>query len=188
MSKKPKKGKGGKIPPRPPKWPPTPIQPPKPPLPKRVWLVIWALIGGFSLIITFYTTLPFAYRLSFPTTDLMNKSQPLDGPFVLKNDGWLSLYDLDVTIFADTGSLGAFKWFGGMTINHVWAAKKLKPGDFGTFGMSDRHLIARPMPTDIPMTITVTYRPEWWCFRGTQIFLFHTRMASDGSIRWYPGH
>jgi hypothetical protein len=156
-----------------------------------IWLKasrkIWSFVGAFCLVVGIYAILPYAYRVSFPVTDSIDGSQPLDGPFVLKNDGWLSLYDLKVNLKTERMIVGGFTFEEGIEVSNIWSSPLLLSGDSGTFGLSDKHISITPMPPNVVMHLNVTYRPEWFWWRTVKDFSFHTRKASDGTVRWYPG-
>jgi hypothetical protein len=119
--------------------------------------------------------------------DSNNDSQPLDGPFVVENSGFLDLHDL--TIIAVTGPMkvGGFVFQGGGIGFGVYSTNLLESGASATFGLSDRHMGLSPMPSKLEMKFHVTFRSRWPRFEMTREFKFHTRRTADGTQRWYPG-
>src|SRR5437868_15415322 len=87
---------------------------PRPPRPSpwgKIPRWLWNAAGILAVIVGLWSAGSFAHRLSFPASDILDQSQPLSGPFVLKNDGWLSVFIDRVDLLTDeykmTGTLDA---------------------------------------------------------------------------------
>ena len=156
------------------------------PIWRRTSTKVWGIFLVVAAIVGFLSDSLNACRLSFPTTDLSEKSQPLDGPFVLKNDGWWPVTDVNVVLRTEGLVLGQIEVTGGFSCE-LLHGKSLAAGEQVTVSLADRHIKLTPMPANVAMHFNVTFRPSWMWWHVTKVFQYHTRTASDGTVRWYPG-
>ena len=143
--------------------------------------IISSLVGIFGFLFLVYP------RISVYPGESLNSHAPFQTPFILKNDGYLPIYDinyfLNIEKFEDY--LNFTKIIGTMSLAHGMRSIP-KLGSNKTSALTIEHAIS--MPNDFvkfaEIHISIKYRPFLFPFSLTENIHFKTERKNNGEYVW----
>jgi hypothetical protein len=145
------------------------------------WKVILFLVGIPGVYIGVLSVFP---RVSVSPSEELKKYDPLSSPFVITNDGYLSIYSVNMNC-----SVNHLLLSSGARIVNVSALDNLTDDEIGPDGRSTRFCkITTPDPKmkEVIVTLTVVFRPEFLPWRTSRAFHFRGYPSDDGVMHWSP--
>jgi hypothetical protein len=145
-------------------------------------VVLSVIVGLIAALLTF---LP---RLSMSSSESLDPSTPFSTPFVVSNDGLLSINDVTCyclirrVVIADRGDITVSN---NIVYSDSLPVPNLAPGEKTTVSCPPL-LPSEPRITRADMDIVLRFRPYGLPWYREKAFRFTTEIASDKRLHWYP--
>ena len=159
----------------------------------KVWLIVQIIMTVLSLWGIFLTTWVIYYpRVSVSPGDALDSSNPANTPFIIKNQGYVSIYDV-----VPSCAMDFITYPSGITA----IAEKPFANDFSIIEQNAK-VIAPEEPYTIllpfilmennkieesDIAIKLTFKPiKWLSWQHDTIHRFVSVQNKDGQWKWYP--
>lgn len=146
-----------------------------------VWRVLIFLIGIPGLYVGVLSVFP---RVSVSPNEQLKKYDPLSSPFIITNEGFLSIYSVSMTCKVDHLLLSTASQLVGVSF-----ADGVVDDEVGPDGRITRFCkVTTPDPKmkEVIISMIVRFRPEFLPWTTTRAFHFRGYPSDDGTMHWAP--
>jgi hypothetical protein len=146
-------------------------------------------IGLISLLITLLAFLFLVYpRIYLSPGDSLNTRNPFKTPFILKNDGYLNIYNIDYTLSMEYIEDISANQFAGSMSPIKKTISKLNPNLSSVIFIDNLMSVPDGYIKEARILINVTYRPSFVPFTFTKSFRFKTEIKNTGEYVWFESY
>lgn len=151
---------------------------------KSVWL-FWNGVGLAGALALFFE---FSPRIAVSPEQPIDPSDAFSAPFVIANDGYLSLRKISAICSLQDVQLGTFSIQGIAVMgSKTDFAADMLPGEKFTVKCRFRENVTTSDPlARADILIIIHYRLRLWPLERDRAFRFESVKTSDGSWRWLP--
>lgn len=143
--------------------------------------MILFLIGVPGLYVGILSILP---RVSVSPGEELKKYDPLSAPFVISNDGYLTIHSVNMPCTIDHLLLSSGDRVVGTTTGDGLVDDEIAPDGRSTHFCS----ITAPDPKmkEVILTTTVLFRPDFLPWKTSKVSHFRGFPGEDGVMHWSP--
>jgi len=153
---------------------------------QRKTLLSWFGVLG-TILTVFWGVYSFLPKVSLSPGDRLDPRNAMRGPFILKNEGCLPVYNIQIE-YKDIDLLDAAGNRGdSFSASHIMGTevKRLYSGE-SSF-MDVEKMFKTNIPTiEARVTMRISYRPSLIFWRRSRIYSFEAKKTSSGEFNWYP--
>lgn len=153
---------------------------------------MWLFGTGLALVLTFVGLFyDFSPKIAVSPYQPLELSDAFSSPFMIANDGYLSLRDVSATCILSQVDFTGLALKQGSVGSRIDIAAEMLPGEKLTVKCRFRENIGVASSrtfenADISLLIDYRLRLWFWTFQKQRAFRFVSARASDGSWHWLP--
>jgi hypothetical protein len=149
----------------------------------------WALVGILATIVTLASGIVFFPRLSISSDVTLDSSNPFGTPFILKNDGYFSVYSVQVIC------LPLREWVPGANVvvsgigytSRDLKMPEIRPDQAVGFSCPEGISFSASRIAAVRMEFFVSFKATMFPSSCTkQCFPYVTKPDRNGNLRWFP--
>jgi len=155
---------------------------------KRTSLFVWAVIVAITVIVGLVGVVELYPRVSVSSNESLDPSTPFSSPFIVSNEGLLSIYDVEFQCdIKNVEATNNIKLGGFSTMRPVKVIPIINPaGKETTQCARNSFAPASGKFENADISIVVNFRLFWIPLSLTRKFRFVTEKDKSGQLHWFP--